>query len=92
MDWKERKGEVPYTVLTTDGDTLSGMFVRWSGDTLVLRAQDTTLHRIRRGNIARVKERSTFEEVEKQDAATAFGISERGNKETRCGEERKWYI
>ena len=68
--------ETPYIVISTAGDTLRGTFLRWSGDTLVLRAQDATVLQIRRGDIRRVMEWNTFEENETQDAATAEILAE----------------
>ncbi len=63
---------VSYTVITNAGDTLTGSFDRWAGDTLILRSGRGELLRVRRTDFARLDESSiVLTEAEEQNDSVA---------------------
>lgn len=59
-----------YTAITNAGDTLTGSFERWAGDTLILRSEEGKLLRVRRIDMARLDESAiVMEEVEEANDA-----------------------
>jgi hypothetical protein len=66
------KHPMPYTVITKAGDTLTGNFERWAGDTLILQGGGGALLRVFRAEIARVDESAiVMAEAEEQNDAVA---------------------
>ncbi|MFZ1730154.1 MAG: hypothetical protein WBQ23_14600 [Bacteroidota bacterium] len=69
---------VSYTVITNAGDTLSGSFERWAGDTLILRGEEGTMLRVRRIEMARLDESAiVLKEAEEQNDPVAEAFRRR---------------
>ena len=65
-----------YTVITHAGDTLTGSFERWAGDTLLLRNDEGEILRVRRTDFSRVDESTAIRaemEINNDSVAEAFG-------------------
>lgn len=64
-----------YTVITKGGDSLTGTFEQWAGDTLCLRGSDGEVYRVRKTDFVRIDESDIIEAEKREehdDVAEAF--------------------